>query len=269
MDDRNRWSGSLNDPLQIFNLQMRTPLSQAFSVLNRIQAEQGDNRQLMEQLIPLSSALYRILRTVINFTADEYLCKDQFGFHPEYGDLCGYFRQICKDAENYLATAGIAFSYQIPDESLPCRFDEAILSRVLMNLLSNACRFSSGEKQVSVRLVLMDEQAVLTVSDNGCGMDQQVLSRAFDRFYSCDPDTGIPCGDGLGLSISRRLMQLHGGTVVLSSQPGKGTDAAVTIPLTKIPKNAQLKSSVKALSEDAFSDLYVMLSDSIDPPYCK
>ncbi|MBQ2792912.1 MAG: hypothetical protein IJE98_07385, partial [Oscillospiraceae bacterium] len=58
---------------------------------------------------------------------------------------------------------------------------------------------------------------------------------------------------------------LHGGSIVLRSEPGKGTDAAVMIPLVPAEGNAVLQSKTKSLSEDRFSDLYVILSDSIEP----
>ena len=265
MKDPNNWREQLNDPIQIFNLQMRTPLSQAFSAINRIAAERSDDKELLAQLQPVNAACYRMLRTVINFSADELLEKSMFPYQPKSGDLCGFFRQLCTDSAEHLALSGIRIEFSVPQRPCICLFDEKILSRVLMNLLSNACRFLSADGTVSVKLTVTDGQAVLTVSDDGCGIAQDLLPRVFDRFYSCDPATGIPCGDGLGLSICRRLMALHGGSIVLRSEPGKGTDAAVMIPLVPAEGNTVLKSKVKSLSEDRFSDLYVILSDSVEP----
>ena len=265
MKDPNNWRDQLNDPIQIFNLQMRTPLSQAFSAINRIAAERSDDKELLAQLQPVNTACYRMLRTVINFSADELLEKSMFPYQPQPGDLCGFFRQLCTDSAEHLALSGIRTEFSVPQQTCICLFDEKILSRVLMNLLSNACRFLSADGTISVKLAVTDGQAVLTVSDDGCGIAQDVLPRVFDRFYSCDPATGIPCGDGLGLSICQRLMALHGGSIVLRSEPGKGTDAAVMIPLVPAEGNAVLQSKTKSLSEDRFSDLYVILSDSIEP----
>jgi signal transduction histidine kinase len=71
-----------------------------------------------------------------------------------------------------------------------------------------------------------DDQATLTVADEGCGMGEEVLARAFEPFYTTRPDRAL----GLGLSTARAIVERHGGRITLESRPGEGTIATVVLP---------------------------------------
>lgn len=117
-------------------------------------------------------------------------------------------------------------------EPPPCASaDTTKLQRALRNLLSNAYKYSPQGGPVTVR-VLCDEaggQAGIQVVDQGIGMTPEQLARVGERFYRAD-ESGAVLGTGLGMSLVREIVSLHGGTLQLHSSPGQGTTATVWLP---------------------------------------
>ena len=118
----------------------------------------------------------------------------------------------------------------------PAWGDRGKLRQVLFNLLSNAYKYSTAPSEVTVRLLCDDgdgddanARVGLAVTDRGIGMTPEQTARVFERFYRADP-SGTVLGTGLGMSIVREIVQLHGGQVALDSQPGEGTTATVWLP---------------------------------------
>ena len=108
--------------------------------------------------------------------------------------------------------------------------DAGKVRQVLVNLLSNAVKFTESGR-VEMRVSLQEDQVVFDVVDTGVGIPKRDLGRIFDPFWQAErPNTRRVGGTGLGLSVSRRYVRLLGGTLQLSSEVGRGTQARVTLP---------------------------------------
>jgi signal transduction histidine kinase len=120
----------------------------------------------------------------------------------------------------------------ITNGAMPLRADAEDLELVWANLVENAIRFSPAGGQIQVRLHANGSTGTVEVADNGPGMGAEELTHIFDRFHRGDSsrarDTG---GYGLGLAISKALVEAYGGTITPESGPGRGTRMVVTIPL--------------------------------------
>ena len=114
-------------------------------------------------------------------------------------------------------------------ESIMISGDEALLGQVWRNLLDNAVKFSNDGGKFGVTAKLDGGAAVVCVFDEGSGMDVQTRNHMFDRFYQGD-SSHKKSGSGLGLSIVRRIVALHGGRIAVNSAPNAGTRVTVTIP---------------------------------------
>lgn len=122
--------------------------------------------------------------------------------------------------------------YEIEDDLPRVRADELRVRQVLINLLSNAAKFSEGA-EVVIRAYRNQNGLCIEVEDSGIGIDKEDLARVFSPFVqavSSDGKPKSPAGTGLGLSVSRELMRLHGGDLTLKSVPGAGTTAIVNFP---------------------------------------
>lgn len=120
------------------------------------------------------------------------------------------------------------------DEVKYC-FNEDMLSHVWLNLLGNAFKFTPQGGTVSCALHTTPEAVTVTVSDTGDGMDKDVLSRIFDKFYQGDP-SHAEAGNGIGLTIVGRILELCGGRIDVQSTVGEGSTFTVSLPLTATAK---------------------------------
>ena len=120
--------------------------------------------------------------------------------------------------------------------SLPLRGDARALRQVLINLISNAIKFTGEGGHVGLRLALrMRGPVVIEITDDGIGMSPAELSRAFEPFFRGGGAYQRRIdGAGLGLAIAKGLMELHGGTLTLSSIEGRGTTARLELPAWRL-----------------------------------
>ncbi len=137
------------------------------------------------------------------------------------------------DAER-LATEARPWVVQI-EPGLRASVDAVRFEQVVVNLLDNAIKFSPSGGTVTTRLRGEDGELRLEVSDQGIGIAPDRVMRIFERFYRAHDDRGIG-GLGLGLYISKQIVELHGGQIEVSSEPGRGTTFTVTIP--RLPASA-------------------------------
>ncbi|KFN50177.1 ATP-binding response regulator [Arenimonas composti] len=122
------------------------------------------------------------------------------------------------------------------------RGDPVRLTQVVSNLVGNSAKYTPPDGRIDIAVDVRENDAVLTVADNGIGIDPEVLPRVFDSFTQDRRalDRG-PGGLGLGLTIARRIVDLHGGTIVVESAgPGCGTRVEVTLPMQSTAAEAGL-----------------------------
>lgn len=108
--------------------------------------------------------------------------------------------------------------------------DQDKLKQVLLNILDNAIKFSDREKVIHIVQTVKRNEVVIKVEDEGIGIASQDLAHIMDSFYKTDPKS---IGAGLGLAISKKIMDLHKGTIQIVSDYGKGTSVTLTIPIAE------------------------------------
>jgi signal transduction histidine kinase len=129
--------------------------------------------------------------------------------------------------------AGLTVETAIPDNPVPLRADRNRIRQLLLNLVTNAVKYTPAGGQVSLGLADHDSDLVVTVSDTGIGIAAGDLPHIFDRFWRADPArsrAGERPGTGLGLAITKWVAEAHGGTISVQSRPGRGTQFTVTLP---------------------------------------
>ena len=120
------------------------------------------------------------------------------------------------------------------ESGLVALIDKEKMSRVLANIFQNSCKYKKpGQTEAKLTLMLnkQDGNALLTVSDDGMGITQDDLPYVFDRFYRADASRGRQSGSGLGLSIARQLIQLHGGKIWIINNAGGGISVNILLPI--------------------------------------
>ena len=149
-------------------------------------------------------------------------------FRFELLDLNEVSRNIIADWISVLENSNFEYEFDIPEMEYLMRIDVNAYSRILNNLLQNVLIHSKGNK-VIFRISENDQQARITLADNGRGISPDHLPHIFERMYQCDQSRSAK-GNGLGLSIVKELVAAHKGTIAADSTPDKGTIFTILLP---------------------------------------
>lgn len=215
--------------------ELRTPLASILGftelLLHRKYSEEKQ-KDLLQTVHRQGSLLQNLIQELLDLSRIE--ARQGKDFHIVPTALPG----IVEAALNGIANRELGRQVQIgaiPELSVMA--DASKIEQALVNLLSNAIKYSpqGGEVSVSVHEAERDGSAgaVIRIQDQGIGMTQAQLSRAFERFYRADGSGNIP-GTGLGLNLVKEIAEIHGGTVELSSELGVGTVASLWLPLADV-----------------------------------
>jgi heavy metal sensor kinase len=141
-----------------------------------------------------------------------------------------------EQGERLARNQGVEFSVNLPANPIPIHADPDALRRALLILLDNAAKYTPRGGSVQVALAATDGFAVASVSDTGIGIGPQDQAHIFDRFWRADKARSREQGGaGLGLSIAKWIVDMHGGTISVESEPGKGSVFEIRVPLDKDP----------------------------------
>ena len=139
------------------------------------------------------------------------------------------------------------FRLEIPDQPLLCMCDEARISQVLTNLLSNAMKYSPDRSTITVKAAADEELVIVEVTDQGIGIDSSELKSIFKPFRRTTATRGVYPGTGLGLSASRRIIESHGGRLEVESRLGAGSTFTVFLPIH--PRQIYLREQAAPILE--------------------
>lgn len=136
-----------------------------------------------------------------------------------------------RTAAEHLQAQGQDIRVEADDGPLPVRADPQRLAQVFANLLTNAIKYSPAGSEVIVRAQRHGDQAEVAVIDNGIGIPAEALPSVFDRFYRVASNSERAQGLGLGLFITRRIVEAHGGRIAVASEVGRGSMFTISLPL--------------------------------------
>jgi signal transduction histidine kinase len=158
------------------------------------------------------------------------IASDAMTINPRHADLNEVVSQSVEAAKPRATAGGVTLNL-IADGAATGHFDPDRLSQAVDNLISNAIKYTTSGGAVTVTVHATGHELRCEVTDTGVGMTGEELDQAFTRFFRAAKahSSTIP-GAGLGLAITKTIMENHRGHVVLASSPGQGTTAALTLP---------------------------------------
>jgi signal transduction histidine kinase len=146
-------------------------------------------------------------------------------------DVRSLLEGCCSDGQREAVVHGSFFSSDIAPDIPPLEVDGKQISRVFANLIGNAVKFTPRRGAISVRSALRDGALLIEVSDTGIGIPPDELPRIFNKYYRATSAQGFK-GTGLGLTISKAIVEAHGGSIDVASSAGKGSRFSVLLPLS-------------------------------------
>lgn len=146
--------------------------------------------------------------------------------------------QLAAEACAYIAplanSAGVTLSFEAPESAIDIEGDPKRLKQLLVNLLDNAIKYTPSGGQARLSLSVIESFALIEVSDTGRGIPSSALPNIFERFYrQTDARDARVTGFGLGLAISKWIIDAHGGSIEVDSKEGQGSHFTVRLPLQK------------------------------------
>jgi signal transduction histidine kinase/DNA-binding response OmpR family regulator len=218
--------------------EFRTPLTLILTPLEKMLRQTKDDEQQSQfQLIQRNAK--RLLNLVNQLLDFRKLEVQEIRLNSSEGDIIHFIKETVFSFSDLSEKKDVRLDFRSSITSLETIFDQDKLEKILFNLLSNAFKFTSehGAISVDVDQYQTGEQNWLRikVQDSGIGIPRDKQDRIFERFFQNDlPGSIVNQGSGIGLSITKEFVKVHGGTIAVESELGKGSCFIVTLPLSEV-----------------------------------
>jgi signal transduction histidine kinase/DNA-binding response OmpR family regulator len=251
--------------------ELRTPLTLSLGPLESLlKKEHAPDEQ--EDLLALHRNQLRLLRLITQLL--DFAKVEAGGSQGEYSkeDVVALIRAIVGEVENAARAKGLEIDVAAPPEPVWLYVDREKLEQVMLNLLSNAFKFTDSGGRIAVSVTEGHDSAEISVSDTGAGIAQDKLHTIFDRFAQADgSETRQYAGTGIGLALVQSHVELHGGTIDVECEQGKGTTFTVSLPRGKghLPpeqiREAKGPAPAATLKAHQLTDFQVEPEEKLEP----
>lgn len=249
--------------------ELRTPLNVICSSIQLLHSLE-DTKQLGDEKIKYylnimrqnSVRLLRLINNIIDMTKLE---GNHVTLNLTNKDIVNIIEELCQSVASYIKSKDIQIIFDTEIEEKMIAFDEEKLERIILNLLSNAVKFTDKGGSIFINISDKKEYVEISIKDTGIGIPQDKLDFIFERFAQVDRSLSRRSeGSGIGLSLVKSLVELHGGRIFACSEPGCGTEFFIQLPMRVVEE----KSSDNCLVQDKesrydkslpmeFSDIYL------------
>ena len=209
--------------------EIKTPLTLILGPLNKISKELPPDSPLADDIHIIKKNADRLKRVVSQLLDFRKVESNKMDMRVAEIDLVTFIEDISSYFDNMAQSKQIQYSFQHDVSSVMLWVDTDKMEKILANLLSNAFKFTPDGGTVTIRLQDHAGYVILSVEDNGKGIQPQNLSSVFDQFFTADHLTGT----GIGLHLTHEFVSMHKGSIRVESEPGKRTVFLVELPKGK------------------------------------
>jgi PAS domain S-box-containing protein len=210
--------------------ELRTPLSVILGFAELMLLEQDfsedQKQEFLQTIVQKAEALTRLVNELLDLSRME--SGGMIALNPT---RCSVNEVLLPLVDQYRRIYPVhRFEAELPEDRLDLWIDSGKIGQVLENLLSNAVKYSPAGGSVHLSVGFDGDMCRVTLVDQGIGMTPQQVAKVFDKFYRADFTNTAIGGLGLGMAISRNIVEAHGGTIWVESEVGKGTAVTFTLP---------------------------------------
>ena len=219
------------DFINNFSHEFKTPIIsiKGFAeILKDDDLSKEERNEYLDIIIEESKRLTSLATNVLNLSKIETqaILKEKQMFN-----IGEQIRQSILLLDSKLQSKNISLDINIEDCNIYA--NKEMLNQVWLNLLDNAIKFNNENGLVSVNMKKKEKEVLITIIDSGIGISKEVVSKVFDKFYQEDTSHSTK-GNGLGLTIVKKIIELHGGTIECESIVSKGTKFTIILPIEQI-----------------------------------
>lgn len=276
-EEREKNSKKLEETLQYDELrteffsnishELRTPINVIFSIVQVVELHSRDNNAPCNKYNKvLKQNCYRLLRLINNLIDITKIDAGYLNLTIGKYDIIKLVEDITQSVVSYATSKDIELVFDTEEEELEVYCDPDKLERIILNLLSNSIKFTPYGGHIMVYMSREKDDVIISVKDTGIGIPEDMLDVVFERFRQVDKSlTRQNEGSGIGLSLLKSLVELHGGTVSVNSEIDKGSEFILRLP---IEYNKQFyeegtvihrtKNNIETINIE-FSDIYDVL----------
>lgn len=219
--------------------ELRTPLAIIRAKLESIQT--GALEASEEVILHVSDEVYRLSRLVNDLQQLSLAESGTLPLHKKRTEINGFIESIIPQFHWIAVEKNIRLDFNKSSNDIFLEIDPDRMTQVVVNLLGNAFRYTPESGLITINVKLVDSTIVLSFQDTGPGIDEEKLPLIFERFYRTDESRKRDdSGAGLGLSIAKGFVEVHGGNIKVTSTKGEGTMFEVILPL---PSNYKASTS--------------------------
>lgn len=248
--------------------EFRTPLNVIFASIQVLEIEKEIPmthpfiKKLDRYLKSMKQNTFRLLRLVNNLID---LSKFDSGYlEPNFRnqDVVSIIENITLSVVDYVENKGIEVIFDTDIEEKIMAVDDYMIERIILNLLSNSIKFTPRGGRIEVIINSDDKNVFVSVKDTGIGIPKEKIDLIFERFGQVDRTLSRNHeGSGIGLSLIKSLVNIHGGNIIVSSEEDKGTEFRVALPVKLVDKEINEKAN---LYENKVEKINIEFSDIYD-----
>lgn len=249
--------------------ELRTPINVIFSALQmeELMLEGYSNENISTDKFKYTKMMkqncYRLLRLISNLIDITKIDTDYFHINKTNNDIVSIIENITLSVAEYIENKGISITFDTDIEEKIIAYDPEKIERIILNLLSNAVKFTPCGGNITVKIEDNDSDICVRVKDTGRGIPDNKVNSIFERFVQVDKSlTRTHEGSGIGLSIVKALVELHGGTISVTSKEGEGSEFIIYIPCELVEGEDYTKSeSCSQIGEGYIEKINIEFSD--------
>jgi len=228
--------------------EIKTPLTMIMAPLQRMIEMNIGNTRVQNQLTLMQRNGDRLIRLINQLLDKKKLETGHMQLQATEGDIISFVKEIQLAFSNLARLKNITLKFSATQTHINLWFDKDKFEKVIYNLISNAIKFTHDYGKISVSVAEEEENVLIHIKDDGCGIDAKVIDKIFSQFYHYDSAVKIE-GTGLGLAFSKELIDLHHGKLTVNSRPETPNEPGFTCFTISIPKGKHHLNSNEIASD--------------------